>query len=264
MNVKALGVDMLSLSAHKFNGPKGAGAIWIKRGTRMLPIVTGGKHERNRRAGTENVPAIAGMGIAAQAALAKIASEAARLGAMRDRLEAGILDRVAGHRRQRRPGPPGAQHDQHQLRSGRGREPADRARSRRRGGVDRLGLFVGHSRAVTRAPGDGTCRRTAPRIHCASAWDCFRPTPRVDLVLEVLPRPRRQASRPDPPAGLPAGRRVTRAIHRNAHCRRHVRRSRLVGGRCPARRAGARGRSASRCSCTTRATGRPRSAAAAR
>ena len=62
----------------------------------MLPTVTGGKHERNRRAGTENVAAIAGMGIAAQNALAKIPSEAARLGAMRDRLEAGILGRVAG------------------------------------------------------------------------------------------------------------------------------------------------------------------------
>jgi cysteine desulfurase len=96
VSVKALGVDLLSLSAHKFNGPKGAGAIWIKRGTRMLPIVTGGKHERNRRAGTENVPAIAGMGVAAQAAVGKMSSEAIRLGEMRDRLEAGILDRVAG------------------------------------------------------------------------------------------------------------------------------------------------------------------------
>ncbi|HMB78848.1 MAG TPA: cysteine desulfurase family protein, partial [Vicinamibacterales bacterium] len=52
VDVRALGVDLLSLSAHKFNGPKGAGAAWIKRGTRMQPTVTGGKHERNRRAGT--------------------------------------------------------------------------------------------------------------------------------------------------------------------------------------------------------------------
>ena len=53
VDVRALGVDMLSVSAHKFNGPKGAGALWVKRGTRMLPILTGGKHERSRRAGTE-------------------------------------------------------------------------------------------------------------------------------------------------------------------------------------------------------------------
>jgi cysteine desulfurase len=91
VDVHALGVDLLSLSAHKFSGPKGAGALWIKRGTRMQPILTGGKHERNRRAGTENVSAIAGLGVAAILAGAKLASEAVRLAALRDRLEAGIL-----------------------------------------------------------------------------------------------------------------------------------------------------------------------------
>jgi cysteine desulfurase len=96
VDVRALGVDLLSLSAHKFNGPKGAGALWIKRGTRLQPILTGGKHERSRRAGTENVPAIVGMGVAARLAAAKMASEAARVGALRDRLEAGILGSVPG------------------------------------------------------------------------------------------------------------------------------------------------------------------------
>jgi cysteine desulfurase len=96
VDVRALGVDLLSLSAHKFNGPKGAGALWIKRGTRLLPILTGGKHERNRRAGTENVPAIAGMGVAAAQARQKLSSEGARLGALRDRLEDGILAAVPG------------------------------------------------------------------------------------------------------------------------------------------------------------------------
>src|SRR6185503_7185503 len=96
VDVRALGVDLLSLSAHKFNGPKGAGALWIKRGTRMQPILTGGKHERNRRAGTENVPAIVGLGVAARLASQKMAVEGARVGALRDRLEQGILSRVRG------------------------------------------------------------------------------------------------------------------------------------------------------------------------
>jgi cysteine desulfurase len=96
VDVRALGADLLSLSAHKFNGPKGAGALWIKRGTRMLPIVTGGKHERNRRAGTENVPAIVGLGVAARLAGGKLDAEAARVAALRDHLEEGILRGVPG------------------------------------------------------------------------------------------------------------------------------------------------------------------------
>src|SRR6202140_2278770 len=96
VDVKTLGVDLLSLSAHKFNGPKGAGALWVKRGTRMQSILTGGKHERSRRAGTENVPAIAGLGVAAHLAAGKMAAESARVGALRDRLEAGILKNVPG------------------------------------------------------------------------------------------------------------------------------------------------------------------------
>lgn len=96
VDVRALGVDLLSLSAHKFNGPKGAGALWIKRGTRIGAILTGGKHERNRRAGTENVPAIAGLGMAAQLAARKLAAEAPRLAALRDRLERAVLEHVPG------------------------------------------------------------------------------------------------------------------------------------------------------------------------
>jgi cysteine desulfurase len=96
VDVRALGVDLLSLSAHKFNGPKGAGALWIKRGTRVGAILTGGKHERNRRAGTENVPGIAGLGAAARLGAGKMALEGARLAALRDRLENEILARVQG------------------------------------------------------------------------------------------------------------------------------------------------------------------------
>ena len=96
IDVRALGVDLLSLSGHKFNGPKGAGALFIRRGTRLLPHQTGGKHERNRRAGTENVPAIAGFGTAARLAAGKLTAESVRLAALRDRLEAGILRSVPG------------------------------------------------------------------------------------------------------------------------------------------------------------------------
>ena len=96
IDVRALGVDMLSIAAHKFYGPKGAGALWIKRGVRLLPVVTGGRQERNRRAGTENVPALIGFGVAADIAKRKIATEGPRLAALRDRLEAGILSAIAG------------------------------------------------------------------------------------------------------------------------------------------------------------------------
>jgi cysteine desulfurase len=94
--VRQLGVDLLSLSAHKFYGPKGVGALWIKRGTRVASILTGGTHERSRRAGTENVPGIAGLGRAAQLASTKLSSESVRVGALRDRLEESILLTVPG------------------------------------------------------------------------------------------------------------------------------------------------------------------------
>ena len=96
VDARELGVDLLALSAHKFNGPKGAGALWIRRGTRLTPILTGGKHERTRRAGTENVPAIAGLGAAARLAIAKGAADGDRVAGLRDRLEEGILARVPG------------------------------------------------------------------------------------------------------------------------------------------------------------------------
>jgi cysteine desulfurase len=96
VDVRALGVDLLALSGHKFNGPKGVGALWVKRGARVTSILTGGKHERSRRAGTENVPGIAGLGVAAQRAARKLTIESPRVAALRDRLEAEILARVPG------------------------------------------------------------------------------------------------------------------------------------------------------------------------
>jgi cysteine desulfurase len=95
VSVRTLGIDLLSLSAHKFGGPKGVGAMWIRRGVRLMPFMTGGRQERNRRAGTENVPALAGMGVAARVAREKLAAGITQA-ALRDRLEHGILSTVSG------------------------------------------------------------------------------------------------------------------------------------------------------------------------
>jgi cysteine desulfurase len=84
-------VDLLSLAAHKFGGPKGVGALWLRRGVTLAGVITGGRQERNRRAGTENVPAIVGFGVAASLARKRLATDAARMAGLRDRLEAGIL-----------------------------------------------------------------------------------------------------------------------------------------------------------------------------
>jgi cysteine desulfurase len=99
IDVKALGIDLLSLSAHKFYGPKGVGAMWLRKGVRLLPFMTGGRQERNRRAGTENVPGIVGLGAAAELARRKAGDAASRIGALRDALETGILQWVTGAER---------------------------------------------------------------------------------------------------------------------------------------------------------------------
>jgi cysteine desulfurase len=91
VNVRTLGADLVALSAHKFYGPKGVGALWIKRGVRLMPTSTGGKQERSRRGGTENMPGVIGMGAAAAQAGKKLTAESVRLAALRDRLENGIL-----------------------------------------------------------------------------------------------------------------------------------------------------------------------------
>ncbi|MBL7068645.1 MAG: cysteine desulfurase NifS [Candidatus Omnitrophica bacterium] len=108
VNVEELGVDLLSLSGHKFCGPKGVGALYVRRGTKIAPMQIGGHHERNRRAGTENVPAIVGIGKAAELAGKNMAREAARIRDLRDRLQEGIEKsikevRLNGHPARRLP-----------------------------------------------------------------------------------------------------------------------------------------------------------------
>ena len=94
VDVEKLGVDLLALSAHKLNGPKGVGALYVRKGTILRPLLHGGHHERDRRPGTENVAGIVGLGAAAEIARAHLAEEHDRVAALRDRLEAGILASV--------------------------------------------------------------------------------------------------------------------------------------------------------------------------
>jgi cysteine desulfurase len=98
VDVKRGGVDLLSLSAHKIYGPKGVGALYVRAGTPLEPQFYGGHHERDRRPGTENVAGIVGFGKAAELARQRLAEDASRIGALRDRLEKMILDRVPGAR----------------------------------------------------------------------------------------------------------------------------------------------------------------------
>ena len=92
IDVRRIGCHLLSISAHKMHGPKGVGAMFVRRGTPVEPLLVGGSHERRRRAGTENVAGIVGLGRAAELAMHSLADGTiARLGAERDRLEAGIL-----------------------------------------------------------------------------------------------------------------------------------------------------------------------------
>jgi cysteine desulfurase len=90
LDLKASEIDMLSLSGHKLHGPKGIGALYLRKGTPFNPLLRGGPQQRRRRGGTENVPAIIGLGKAAELALTHMTDEATRVGALRDRLEQGI------------------------------------------------------------------------------------------------------------------------------------------------------------------------------
>ena len=109
VNVDELGADLMSMSAHKIYGPKGVGALYVRRGTRIEPFVRGGHHERNRRAGTENVPGIAGFGKAIEIAAADMEKERERLWNLTEKLRTGLQDQLEyvyanSHPTQRLPG----------------------------------------------------------------------------------------------------------------------------------------------------------------
>ena len=93
-DVGQLGVDLFALTAHKFYGPKGAGALFVRKGVELEKMQFGGGHERGRRAGTENVPGIAGLGVAAELSQQLLDEESTRLGSLRDRLERTLQERI--------------------------------------------------------------------------------------------------------------------------------------------------------------------------
>ena len=108
IDVEAMHIDLLSLSAHKFHGPKGVGALYVRKGVRLPALITGGGQERKKRAGTENVPGIVGMGVAIELAVAELAENTKAMCALRDRLISGMEARIPeiklnGHRSQRLP-----------------------------------------------------------------------------------------------------------------------------------------------------------------
>lgn len=97
IDVQAIGCDLLSISGHKFHAPQGTGVLYVRRGTQIEPLFFGGTHERQRRAGTENVAGIVGLGKAAEIAAESVSNGSLnRVAALRDKLEKGILERVEG------------------------------------------------------------------------------------------------------------------------------------------------------------------------
>jgi cysteine desulfurase len=98
VDVKDLGVDLLSISAHKFYGPKGTGALYVKKYTPLKAVYTGADHEFSLRPGTENVPSIVGMGEACSISDSTLSLEMARIGGLRDKMEEDILKRIPGLR----------------------------------------------------------------------------------------------------------------------------------------------------------------------
>jgi len=109
IDVNELNIDMLSLSSHKIYGPKGVGALYVRKGVKIKPIIHGGAHELNYRAGTENVPGIVGLGAAAKLAREELPERAKHLKSLRDKLVKGVMDNIEhtiynGHPEQRLPG----------------------------------------------------------------------------------------------------------------------------------------------------------------
>jgi cysteine desulfurase len=149
LDVESLGVDLLSISAHKIYGPKGVGALYVRAGTPIEPLFRGGHAERDRRPGTENVPGIVGLGESAKLAAQKMAADAGRIGALRDRFEDGAFGKSEW-----RPQPPGLEHRESHFPGCRKRGAGDRARPAGNRMLNGRGVLVGSRRTVPCAESD--------------------------------------------------------------------------------------------------------------
>ena len=171
VDVDELGVDMLSLSGHKLYGPKGIGALYVKRGTRLQPILHGGGHERRLRSGTENVPGIVGLGAAMSWPCGAVPEARPRLERLRDRLAAR---RPGAHPRghlSRAPHRAAARQRRLQRALHRGRVDAPAARRPRLHGLERLGLRLRLAGAVARDARPRPRRRGGARQHAHQSRD---------------------------------------------------------------------------------------------
>jgi cysteine desulfurase len=186
IDVKVLGVDFLSLSGHKLHAPKGIGLLYVKRHTKYQPYLVGGGQERGRRGGTENVANIVAFGRAAELALHNLTDENTRVRALRDRLEAGILERVPGAKRNGQASPrlPNTSNV-----AFRGVEAEGILML-----LDQAGVCASSGSACTTGSLDPShvltamgCSATRARASVRFSLDAYNTAPEVDYLLDCLP-----------------------------------------------------------------------------
>ena len=186
LDVEAMNVDMLSISGHKLYAPMGIGALYVRRGPgpRLQPLFDGGGQEKGLRAGTLPLPLCVGLGVACEIARDEMEEESARLTRLRDALFEGLRRRLPDIRLNGDVDAAGRRQSQCRLSRHRRRAPDDGREGR--GGVVRLGLFVGRGRAVLCAARARTCPTNSRAPRCASASGRFTTAEEVERAAALL------------------------------------------------------------------------------
>ncbi len=193
IDVSKLAIDLLTISGHKIGAPKGIGAMYVRRGTRLDPLFHGGSQDRGRRPGTENVAYAVALARAAELAVEEREAEWARLESLRDSLEEGLLARIPDAVVHGRGATACAARPQHLGSGHRQRVTAHGARSRGRGSVGRLGVSERKRDAVARAAGDGREARARDRRRAHEPW-LAHDAGAHDASRRALPRPHREGA----------------------------------------------------------------------